>query len=213
VKGKAREYRIIVPKSVDPQKPAPLVFAYHGLLDSKDLMPIYSQLDKLAEAKGFILIFPNGLNRHWPLIPQLAVDDVAFFDALYAFAAEKYNIDLNRVYVTGMSNGAYFSNLLAYQRADKIAAIAPHSGGLGALSMLKDLDVKPKYAVLIIHGASDSIVPVSEGQKQRDAYTKWGHAVEYVEVPNFNHLWAHNIDVNAKIWAFFEKHPLQPVTP
>ena len=37
------------PKSVDLDKPAPLVIAFHGLLiDSKDVMPKYTKLDELA---------------------------------------------------------------------------------------------------------------------------------------------------------------------
>jgi len=66
VKGKKREYRLVVPKSVDPDKPTPVVFAFHGLLDSKDIMPLYSRLGDLADKEGFILVYPNGINRHWP---------------------------------------------------------------------------------------------------------------------------------------------------
>lgn|GEM_PF-754466 len=206
VGDKKREYRLIVPKSVDLTKPTPLVFAFHGLFDSKNLMPMYSQLDKLAEEKGFILVFPNGLNRHWSIIPALAKDDIAFFDALYARLTAEYNVDLNRVYLTGMSNGAYFSNLIASQRTEIIAAIATHSGGIGFVAA-KPPEGKHKYPVLVVHGVDDSIVNIDEGRKQRDLYLKWGHKVEYVEVPGHNHFWAHKVDVNHKIWDFFVAHP------
>ncbi|HYG76154.1 MAG TPA: PHB depolymerase family esterase [Planctomycetota bacterium] len=203
-----RLYRLIVPETIDSKKAAPLVFAFHGLLDSKDLMPIYSQLDKLAAEKNFILVYPNGLNRHWPLIPQLATRDVHFFDALLEHLSKNYNIDLNRVYLTGMSNGAYFSNLLASMRSEKIAAIAPHSGGLGALA-LGPINVKHKYAVFLVHGSADAIVKVDESRKALAAYRAAGHAVEFLEVPRLNHLWAHEVDVNHKLWSFFEAHPMQ----
>src|SRR5262245_32642683 len=73
VNGDKREYRLIVPKNLDPKGgPLPLVFAFHGLFDSKDLMPFYSQLDKLAEASGFILVYPNGKNKCWPLVVEWA---------------------------------------------------------------------------------------------------------------------------------------------
>ena len=207
--GKTREYRLVVPKSVDPAKPAPVVFAFHGfLIDSKDVMPVYSQLDKLAEKEGFILAYLNAVNKAWPLIVDWAKDDLAFFDALAAHIAGKHNVDLNRVYLAGMSNGAYFCHVVASQRSDKVAAIACHSGGLGFLA-LGDPKVKNKYAVIAIHGDKDAIVKVDESRKVRDAYQKWGHPVEYVEVPNWNHLWAGNINVNDKIWKFFEAHPLK----
>ena len=204
---KKRADRLFVPKSVDLGKPAPLVFAFHGFLDSKDLMPFYSQLDKLAEEKGFILVYPNGEQRRWVIVPEWAKDDLDFFDALYAELIAQYNIDLRRVFLIGMSNGAFFSHLVASQRPDKIAAIAPHSGGLGVFTR-REIAVKPKYAVFIIHGVEDSIVNVAEGRKTMEAYKKWGHAVEYLEVPGQNHFWAHKADVNHKIWNFFLAHPL-----
>ncbi len=40
VAGTTRESRLVVPKTVDLSKPAPLLVAFHGMLiDSKDLMP------------------------------------------------------------------------------------------------------------------------------------------------------------------------------
>jgi dipeptidyl aminopeptidase/acylaminoacyl peptidase len=61
--------------------------------------------------------------------------------------------------------------------------------------------------VLVVHGSADSIVKVDEGRRTRDAYHKWGHPVEYVEVPGLNHFWAHKVDVNSKMWRFFAAHP------
>ena len=208
VNGLKREYRLVVPKTVDGSKPVPVLFAFHGfLIDSKDLMPTYSQLSRLAEKEGYVVVYPNAVDKAWRIVPFLAMDDFAFFDKLLALISEKYNIDRNRVYLTGMSNGAYFSHLLASQRSDVVAAIACHSGGLGILSR-RQPQVKHKYGVLIIHGDEDSIVKVDEGRKARDAYQNWGFPVEYIEVPKQNHLWATQADVNTKIWKFLMAHSL-----
>lgn len=205
VKETEREYRLVVPQAAGGDKPVPLVFAFHGLGDSKDLMAFYTQLGRLAKKEGFILVFPNGRGRMWPLLPIIAGDDFAFFDALYDHLSETYHVDQKRVYLTGMSNGAYFINLLASVRSEKIAAIAPHSGGPGVLA--KGVKAKHKYAVLVIHGADDRIVKVEEGQKTAAVYKKAGHKVKYVEVEKWGHLWAHKAKVNEKMWEFFEAHP------
>jgi polyhydroxybutyrate depolymerase len=208
INGIRREYRLVVPKSVDGSKPVPVLFAFHGfLIDSKDLMPVYSQLDRLAEQEGFVLVYPNAVDKAWRILPVLARDDFEFFDKLLARINSQYNIDRNRVYLTGMSNGAYFAHLLASQRSDVVAAIAAHSGGLGVLAR-RQPQVKHKYGVLIIHGDEDSIVKVDEGRKAHEAYKSWGFPVEYIEVPNQNHLWAHKANVNARIWKFLVAHPL-----
>ena len=205
-----REYRLVVPKSVDGTKPVPLVLAFHGfLIDSKDLMPVYTQLNRLAEKEGFVLAYLNGRNRSWPLVVQRAKPDLDFFDQLVEQLTQQYNIDLNRIYAVGMSNGGYFTHVLASQRSDKIAAIASHSAGIGLVG-LKAPELKQKYAVFVAHGVDDTIVKVDEGRKTRDTYQKWGHPVEYLEVPKQHHLWAHKADVNQKIWDFFQRHPLRP---
>jgi poly(3-hydroxybutyrate) depolymerase len=56
-----------VPKRVELSKPAPLV-AFHGfLIDNKDVMPKYTELDKAAEKHGFILAFPEAIEKSWGL--------------------------------------------------------------------------------------------------------------------------------------------------
>lgn len=203
-----REYRLLAPRTALGDRPAPLLFAFHGfLVDSKDLMPLYTQLDRLAEQKGFILVYPNGKNRAWRLLPGLAQPDIAFFDALLDHLSARYNIDLNRVYLAGMSNGAYFVHLLARERSDRIAAICAHSGGLGVLAADRT-GPKHKYAVFLAHGEKDFVVPASESRKARDMYQQWGHPVEYLEVPGWGHLWALKAGVNEKMWTFFLTHPL-----
>jgi polyhydroxybutyrate depolymerase len=206
VKGQAREYRLVVPSAASSGKPLPLVFAFHGLGDSKDGMPLYSQLSAAAEKHGFIVVYPNGKDKRWPLAVQMAKDDLEFFDALYAKIGADYNVDLNRVYLTGMSNGAYFTHVVASQRSTKIAAIAPHSGGMGIIGALKP-QIEHKYAVLAINGDADKIVPVEQGRTTRDTYTRWGHEIQYVEIPGQAHMWATLKGINETIWTFFEAHP------
>ena len=88
VGGDAREYRLVVPKSVDLAKPAPLVVAFHGMLiDSKDVMPLYTKLNETAEKHGFILAYPDAIGRSWGMAADKVKNDLAFFDALLEQAA------------------------------------------------------------------------------------------------------------------------------
>ena len=207
VNGKPREYRLVVPDSLDLKNPAPLVFAFHGLGDSKDMMPKYTGLDDLAAKEGFILVYPNGPNRDWPIAFAHLNGELDFFDALCKRIEESYNVDADRIYLTGMSNGAIFVNLLASQRSEKIAAIAPHSGSLGALA-IRGIKAKRKYPVMMIHGEDDKIIPVAAARRSADVYRKEGHEVELILVPGMGHSWAHEVDVNDKMWAFFKAHPV-----
>lgn len=202
-----REYRLVVPKSVDLTRPAPLVFAFHGfLIDSKDAMPVYSKLNEAAEKHCFILVYPNALDRSWALTPDKMKKDLAFFDALLAKLSAEYKIDPERVYVTGMSNGAYFAHFVGKERSKTIAAVAAHSGALG-LQTLLGIGAERKFPVMIIHGDKDKIISVDIARENRDKYKKEGHEVLYVEVPGQPHWWAAEAGINDKIWKFFEEHP------
>ena len=204
-----REYRLIVPESVDLSKPAPIVFAFHGILiDSKDLMPKYTKLADTAEKHGFVLLFPNAIDRSWGLKPEKIERDLAFFDALLKKVEKSYKIDSDRVYVLGMSNGGYFAHLLAKERSRTIAAVASHSGPLG-LQTLMGIGATRKFPVMIIHGADDKLFPVSFARENRDKYKREGHEVEYLEVKEQGHMWAAKAKVNEKIWSFFKAHPMK----
>jgi poly(3-hydroxybutyrate) depolymerase len=208
-----RKYRLLVPDSMDLSKPAPIVFAFHGgLIDNKELMAFYTQLDHLAKKEKFILVFPNASNKiGWFVVKEVARIDLSFFDALLLHLSKQYNLDMNRVYCTGESSGGCFCHVLAQERSKVIAAIAPHSAVLASLN--GKVEAERKIPAFIIHGAADPIIKVEFGQKARDAYKAAGHEIEYWEIPGHGHEWALFRGVNEKIWDFFKAHPLKSDAP
>jgi predicted esterase len=74
--------------------------------------------------------------------------------------------------------------------------------------MLSGVHAKRKYPVLVIHGTADNIVPISEAHRCCEVYKDEGHCVEFEELKDYPHFWGRRFDVNAKMWEFFEKHPL-----
>ena len=202
-----RAYRAYIPREAGGKNPVPVVFIFHGRGSNKEQMHAYLKFDDLAKKKKFIAVYPDAIGGEWELKTAKDNADLDFFDSLYEELGAKYNIDLARVYATGFSMGGYFSNLVGVHRADKLAAIAPHSGGLGLLAFT-GVKADRKIPALVIHGDADSVVPVEEGRKTKDAYEKAEHPVEYIEIKKLKHEWAHGEKINDTIWAFFEKNPL-----
>ncbi len=211
-----RIYRLEVPASIDLNKPAPIVFAFHGMgEDNKDHYSAISGLPELAAEHKFILVFPAaGVQvaqgqpiTAWALAPERAVADIQFFDALLAKLQTQYQIDGDAIYTTGMSNGAYFAHLLTRERADKIAAVAAHSGELGPFD-LPLIQSARKFPVMIIHGDADPIFNVSLARNARVLYEGAGHPVTYLEIPGWGHQWDKRVD--EKIWEFFSLNRLHP---
>ncbi|HEY0300392.1 MAG TPA: hypothetical protein VGC36_03625, partial [Rhizomicrobium sp.] len=77
-----------------------------------------------------------------------------------------YCIYRNRIYSTGFSNGAFFSQVLACAMAERIAAVAPVSGGALAFECTPSRPVP----ILIQHGSRDDLIPVSSAHTARDTW-------------------------------------------
>jgi polyhydroxybutyrate depolymerase len=214
-----REYRLIVPDTLDLSKPVPIVFAFHGMgEDNKDHFATVSTLPALAAEHKFILVFPAAAAqliqgqavKAWALAPERAIADLQFFDALLAKMQAQYRIDPDAIYLTGMSNGAYFAHLLARERANVIAAVAAHSGELGQFD-LNFIQSARKFPVMIIHGDADPVFDVSLARSARVTYEAAGHPVTYLEIPGWGHQWDPRVE--EKIWDFFSKSRLHPTAP
>ena len=89
--------------------------------------------------------------------------DLKFFDAVLVTLKEKYQVDANRIYASGHSNGGGFTYLLWAERPDVFAAMAPSSASSRAIRRLK-----PKPAMHIA-GRNDELVLFAWQQRAIDA--------------------------------------------
>jgi polyhydroxybutyrate depolymerase len=173
VHGQSRTYELYVPANIGASKPAALVIALHGGLGQGRSMAKLTGFSSLADREGFLVAYPDGLRRHWRdgrTMPDGTVDpgadDVAFISALIDDVATLHALDARRVYATGMSNGAIFSNYLALKLAGRIAAIAPVAGGIASESAA-EFHPAAAVSVLMINGRGDPLVPYAGGAVAR----------------------------------------------
>jgi polyhydroxybutyrate depolymerase len=165
VEGTERSYRLYVPSSLPADSAAALVIALHGGLGTPEQFAENSRFDQAAEAHGFLVVYPEGIGRTWnggACCGQAArqnIDDVAFISALIDHLRQGFDIDPNRVFATGHSNGAIMSFRLACELSDKIAAIGAVAGSLEVSTCSPASPV----AVLAIHGDADQNHPVDGG--------------------------------------------------
>ncbi|MFM7140352.1 MAG: alpha/beta hydrolase family esterase, partial [Alphaproteobacteria bacterium] len=181
VAGVDRRYVLDVPSAPDPRTPLPLLLDFHGLGHSGAGVWKVSGFRALARETPFVTAYPEGLPVRlvtptrvfegvgWEVQRIEGNRDLAFVSALVDRIAGEYCIDLARVWATGFSNGAFLAQLLGCTMADRIAAVAPVSGGA-----LRDVSCEPSRPVpiLIHHGRWDPIIPVGQGRAARDAWTK-----------------------------------------
>src|SRR5262245_16302013 len=164
VGGTDREYRLSVPASYDGSKPAPLVFNFHGLGSTMDQQAVYSSLEDAAGARGYVVITPQGrggLVSHWSIPPlDDTKDDVDFVKAMLDTTERSLCIDTDRVYSTGISNGAMLSTVVACRLPGTLAAIPSVAGVNVTRTCARGI---PPVSVLAFHGTADPVVPYQGG--------------------------------------------------
>ncbi len=123
--------------------------------------------------------------------------------ALLDQAAQQLRIDQSRVYLTGISMGAYGAWRLALAQPQRFAALCPISGG-GEPEHVSRLQYIP---IWIFHSAGDEIVPVSESDRMFTALQHCNADVIYTRYRALNHVatWEEAYDCPA-LYAWFLRH-------
>jgi len=167
---------------------APLVVMLHGGYGDGAQAERAYNWDTEADTAGFLVAYPDGMDRAWNAgsccgRPQrTGIDDVGFLTSMVATIAQQTPIDANRVYATGMSNGAMMTLRLGCQ-ATLFAAIAPVAG-----TLLTDCSHAQPTSVLQIHGTADDRVPYNGGPGK--ALTASGAPnVDGPSAPSVNATW------------------------
>lgn len=174
--GETRTFWLHIPPGYDGTRPRPLVIGLHGGTGSGEQFEDTANMNVKADELGFIAVYPDGTGvlQTWNsghccgAARRKDVDDVGFIRALVAALDESLNLDLDRIYATGMSNGAILSHRLGAEASDLFAAIAPVAGTIGGQTDAgAPLDLPPTPAgpvsVLIIHGMQDEAVRYEGG--------------------------------------------------
>jgi polyhydroxybutyrate depolymerase len=163
VDGASRDFRVFIPETLPDR--APLVVMLHGGFGSSKQAEDSYGWDAAATANGFVVVYPNGLDRAWNVGGGCCgksgtnnVDDVAFITAVVATLEASVSIDPNRVFATGISNGGMMAYRLACD-ASVFAAIGPDS-----TTLLGECPAPDPVSVIHIHGLADSNVPFDGSQ-------------------------------------------------
>jgi polyhydroxybutyrate depolymerase len=175
-----RHYKLFSPPFEATDKKKPLVIFMHGAGGSSKSALRETKLDQTAEEQGFFLAVPDGTRRD-PSAPadlkinpqtwndgsnrfdseKSKVDDVGFVRQMIADICANNNINKDRIYVCGFSNGASMTFRLGDELSDTLAAIAPVAGACW---------LEPSHPeampMFYITGTDDSFNPLNGGIPQ-----------------------------------------------
>jgi polyhydroxybutyrate depolymerase len=164
--GLTRTYILHIPNGFSTSKEYPLVFVFHGAYGNGALIQRATHFDAKADAKGFVVVYPDGIDHNWNDGRGTAnphIDDVGFIRQLIASLRSRLPLDAKRIYATGASNGGMFSERLGCDLADVFAAVAPDIGPMPTNLLPQCKPARP-IAVVGIQGAADLLVPIDGGE-------------------------------------------------
>jgi polyhydroxybutyrate depolymerase len=169
--GRFRTAIVVVPPQASRGKPLPLVVNFHGGGSNASGEESFTDMDTLANRAGFIVVYPNGTGfLPTRLLTWNAgtccgyaaannIDDVGFTLTLLDKIERLTPVDRRRIFATGMSNGAMMAYRLGAEASNRIAAIAPVSGGMVVTSFHPSRPV----AIMHFHSVDDPRAPYAGG--------------------------------------------------
>ncbi len=160
--GSSRWFWLDVPPAVSAGTPMPLVLDLHGYSEGADVHVAMSGLGKFGESKGFVTITPqgSGVVPMWDTGLQSA--DMDFLGDALDSVEQQVCIDTNRVYTTGLSNGAFMTSAVACRYSDRIAAVAPVAGA----RVITGCKLTRPVPIVAFHGTADEYVSYTGGLGQ-----------------------------------------------
>lgn len=176
--GRERTYHLYVPSSLPADRPVPLLLALHGGTGWGTQFERASGFDGIAEANGFLVVYPDGIETAVKITPngrvwnggdccanavREGVDDVGFLVQLIDELSASRSVDSSRVFAAGHSNGGIMAYRLACERPDKVRGIGLQSGWMGIDSCSPSRPISAVH----IHGTGDENAPFDGGRGAR----------------------------------------------
>ncbi|HUV40473.1 MAG TPA: prolyl oligopeptidase family serine peptidase [Sedimentisphaerales bacterium] len=196
------EYLIFLPEGYGrTRKSWPVILFLHGAGErGNDIEKLRLHgLPRIVETRkdfAFIVVSPQcPMTSWWPQEQELLIN-------LVREVVKKYEVDTERIYLTGLSMGGFGTWSLACRYPDYFAAIAPICGGYEPFlaGSLKDV---PVWA---FHGAKDEVVPVSRSEDMVEAVNAAGGDAKLTVYPDAGHdAWTATYN-NDELYKWFLEH-------
>lgn len=181
--GLTRSYVVRAPRGISrTDAPMPVVVVLHGGGGNAANAEKMTGFTALVERERIIVVYPEGTAKRarvklltWNAIHccghamEARVDDVGFIAAMLDAVAAAYPVDPDRIFATGMSNGAMMTHRLGRELPSRFAAIAPVVGTVFADAPLS----RGPVSALMINGLLDESVPPQGGPTGGRSAREW----------------------------------------
>jgi len=147
--------------NTDHLKSYPIVIALHGRGGSNTNW--VQPLSKFTNSGEFIGVYPQGHLNSWNLGQEPSTaDDIAFISKIIDTLLSYSNVDENKIFAMGNSNGSGMVNVLGGVNK-RLKAIAPIASQLTERTEIKSNAIP--LSVFQVNGDQDLLIPIDGGMK------------------------------------------------
>lgn len=206
-----RQFSYYLPSNYSAEsEDLPLLLSLHGGDDTSESNISYTGFADLAEEQKFIALFPQGSVAEdkgatgWfaGTCDTSEVCDLGYIEfILDSLITEiNLNIDLDRVYATGFSNGAFMAYSLACNLSEIIAGVAAVAGSM-EIESISSCNPIHSMPILHIHGDADLQIPVVGGDYHESIEDVIDFWKEFNECTNNTFTEGSDENFDGNIWS------------
>ena len=211
--GVEHYYSVNVPENYDPARKYQVRFQLHGGVDGRnDNQPRGNgSIGQLAGAEQ-IYVLPYA----WHDAPWWSDDQVLNLRAIVDQLKRTYNVDENRIVVSGVSDGGTGAYYIAMRETTLLASFLPLNGFIMVLHN-DDIDNGENYPnnlrnkpMFVVNGGRDRLYPTSAVEPYTQHLMQSGVSIDYHPQPLGEHNTAWWPQVKDLYEGFVTSHPRDP---
>ncbi|HEY7799820.1 MAG TPA: hypothetical protein VIA80_13705 [Hyphomonadaceae bacterium] len=177
---------VYVPETYSPDTALPLAMCLHGG-SGRGRAFLWSWI-RDARSRGAIVVAPTSLGETWAISGNDV--DTPHLAHILDFVRGEWNIDPQRMLLTGMSDGGTFTYTSGLEAGSPFTHLAPVSAAFHpVLVQMADSDRIRGLPIHIAHGSLDWMFPVDMAREAERYFRAAGAAVTFREVEDLSHTY------------------------
>lgn len=171
IDGHRRSFIVHTPSEYDGSQAVPMLLALHGRYGTARSMARTSGFDDLIDSENFIAVYPDGYKRSWAdgrnsgPAAEANIDDVSFINAIIDHMIKTENINEDKIFIVGISNGGIMTQRLCCEIGDRFAGAASIISSMSE-NVYNDCHPQKAISMLLMNGTDDPLVPYEGGYVQ-----------------------------------------------
>jgi len=195
--GSRGGFSLYVPEYYTPDRAWPLVMAMHGGSGNGRNF-LWSWL-RNARSSGAILIAPTATGPTWALMGEDS--DTPNLMGILEAVRSRWNVDSERMLLTGMSDGGTFCYVSGLDGASPFTHLGPVASTFHPLmAEMADAHRLRGLPIFLVHGKLDWMFPVQVARHTQQALSAAGADVTYREIDDLSHTYPREINAEMLRW-------------